>query len=456
MAGNGTYVTNTEDHVSIAAGWVSGRNLLIEKYDSTLEYINIQQASLAEYLEEYQDLIDTFQLPEGWEDVLDDVIIKDVTGIDPAARPGIGNLTLNTNWPTNFPLQPFLADPPEIDLGYSDPVKPDAVNPTISHVDDTFNSDVYAALTEVILNDIRNNGRGWGAATEDAIYERAKSRFRKANEAEYIKGLNFIGNIGAAMPEGASVAMIYRLQETIAEQESDINNDIIANQSKLAWDADQAAQDRAVQVEQILRAFHEQKNSRSLEAEIANGNLVMQVYAEQVRGYIAEWEGVKLNLESQMMKTDVVLKRNALLVDRYRAEWDGYKAQVEAIASENESRTRALEAEARAYIAETSAYEAWYNALSQQQIAELKKAELQLEKAKAEMNATLQALIATSNLKSDAIRAMSEMAAQAVASGMGAFNASIGHSTNSSEGISESYSHSDGISESHSFDETAT
>jgi hypothetical protein len=454
MAGSGTYVTNTEGHVSVDAGYVGGRNLLIEKYDQTLEYVNAQQTALDAYLDDYQNLIDEFDLPNGWEDLLGDVIISDVPQLDLGSRPTLGSITLNDNWPTTFPIAPLLDVAPAFDLSYTEPTAPTDVNPTIDYVNGAFNSDLYADLSAAILDDIRNGGDGWGGTAEQAVYDRAISRNRLANEAEYLKGRNHIANVGAAMPGGAKIALLYRMQERVGVQETDINNDILTSQAKLVWDANQSAQERAVNLEQLLRTFYDGQENRTLDADKAAADLILRVYAERWGGFIANWEGIKVGLEAQSARISVVIQNNQLLIDKYKTEWDGFQSQTEAIASENESKTRGLEAESRAYAAESAAYATWYNALSEQQKTLLEKSRLDLEKASAELKATIDSTVSLSALKQEALNAQANITSQAVASGMNAVNTSVSHGTSGNESVSERFDHGDSISETHSFSET--
>jgi hypothetical protein len=452
-----------------AVGFAGGKNIILDKFDRSWSEIDFQKSLLTGdavspdglantgYIDQILDLIKELELPEGWLDVIGNVVIAPVTPLPPMdQRPGLGTIDLNLNWPEGFPARPFFTDPPTPDLSFTAPTKPDDINPTIDHVDDAFNSEVFSALTTAILSDINNNGRAWGAETEQAIYDRAISRNRLSNESEYQKGLAHISSIGSAMPEGAASSLIYRMQELLGEQESDINNDILVNQAKLAWDASMSAQDRAVQVEQILRAFYESTQNRSLEVQKAAGDLTVRVYAAQIDAYIKEWEGVRIKLEAEVQKLDVVLKRNAVYLELYKADWEAYKAQVDAVARENEAKASVLESESRAYVAETGAYEAWYNALTSYQKMQIDSATLELDKAKAELEFTLQELFSRTGIQVDSLKALTEFATQAIASALNAVGASIGHSTSSSDRLSESFNHGDNFSENHNFDDTET
>ncbi|MCP4493231.1 MAG: hypothetical protein GY820_38905 [Gammaproteobacteria bacterium] len=454
--GDGEYVEVYGNKVDVDAGYVGGRNVLLEKFDQVYTYVEEQQQSLEEYIVDFKELVAEFEMPNGWQNVLGNVVIADVAALDPSVRPSLGTIDLNNNWPTAMPVAPVLADSPNIDLGYTKPTKPDSVNPTINHTDDAFNSDLFADIVSSILDDIRNGGSGWGATVEQAIYDRARARNRIANEAEYEKGLDHISEIASMMPAGARNALQSRMQGILGEQATNINNDIIAVQAKLAWDATMSAEDRAVQVEKILRDFHDAKQNRSLEVEKANGDLVLKVFAELIKAFLAEWEGVIADLEAQAKAIGVTLQQNQLKNEKYKISWEGFKYQIEAVASENDSKAKSLEAESRAYVAESSAYEAWYRSLTEHQKAQLEKSRLELDKAKAEMQSTLEALIAINALKKEAISEMAGMANQAIASGTNATNASVGHSTSGTSTLSERYGFTASIGEDHKFDETAT
>lgn len=455
MSGLGTYVNNSDDHVrSSGAGYVGGTNLIIEKFNQTFNLSEIMKEEVDNYLSTLNDTLNNITTPTDIESLYGTVTINDITPIDLNAIPEVGTISLEGFDDVIFPLKPILKTAPDIDLSYDTPSKPTEVNPSINFVEAAYNSDVWLALYTAVYDGLVNGGTGLSADVEDAIYARQAERNRVANEQAYRKALNAAAANGFDFPTEVAIAIEQEMAAEILRQNINTSNEIAISQAQLAQTNTHFILDKGVSLEEILRNFHNLKENRSLEADKAAADLILRNYAEKVRMYIADWEGIKTSLQAKISSIEAIINENRIFIESYKAEIDGAIAQTEQIAKERESIVEAYKGEVQAYSAKVNAQVAMYSALTEQQKAQLQKSELELRKVTDQLKLQLDSLVSVNSLKEKIVEAMANIATQVLASSLTAVATTIGHTTRSSEGINESYTHSDGISEQHYFDET--
>ncbi len=456
MAGEGTYVQNDDDNFGV--GYVVQKDLVVDRFAQTLDLAGNMQVAVEGYLLDMSDLAATFAMPAGWDAALESVDITPVDEIDFGSVPKFGDINLPNNWPDDgdFPTLGTLKPAPEVDLTIKEPNEVDPISPSISHEDAVYTSEMWLVLYTKILRDIENGGTGLEPAVEQAIYDRAGERQRKANDDQYIKLMAAVGARGFDMPPGAVTGVQQTMADELLRQAIDINEKIFISQAELAQKNTHFMIERAGAMEGILREFHKNKENRSLDAKKAAAELVVQVYAENIKAYISKWEGQKLKLTASTTLIDSVLKENAFIIEGFKAQMDGVVAKIDGVAKKTTAMVDGYKGEVAGYAAKVEATTAWYKALSDQQKAQLGKAELEIRKAIAEIEAELTGYTSFNNLKRQLITDMANIASQSVASALNAVNASATMSYSGSESNSESYSHGDSISESHSFDETPT
>jgi hypothetical protein len=457
MAGSGSYVSNTEGHVTYGgAGNVGGENLLLEKFNQTFNLAEEMKAEVEGYLTELNDSLVGVTTSDEIDALYGTVTIDDVAALDLIDWPTVGTLSLPNFANVNFPLKPFLKAAPDIDLNYTAPVKPTEVNPSINFTVAPYNSDVWLALFTSVYDGMVNGGTGLGASTEEALYARQQERNRLANEKAYRTALNAGSAQGFDFPTDVTIAIEQEMGAEILRQSINASNEIAISEAQLAQTNTHFMLDKGAALEQILRDFYNKKEDRSLDADKAAADLILRNYSEKVRMYLAEWDGVKADLQAKINAIQIIVAENQILIDGYKAEITGAIGQTEQIANERNSLVEAYKGEVQAYAAKTSAIESWYRTLTEHQKAQLQKAELELRKITDQLRLKLDDMISINTLKEKIAEALASISAQVLASSLTAVNTTIGHSSRTSEAISENFSHSDGITEQHYFDETET
>ncbi len=454
MSGSGSYVSNDDNNVNPYV--LTQRDLVTSRFDQTLAFATDMQAKVDEYLDDMSNLSEEFELPDGWNDALGDVVIRPVEEFDFGAAPRFGDLELPDDWPDTFPILGALKPAPEVNLAITEPTEVTEINPSISHQDRSYSSDLWLAVYAKVLSDIQNGGTGLEPAVEQAIYDRARERERKANDEQYTKLMASVGSSGFDMPPGTVTAVQQTMAEELLRQGVDVDEKIIINQAELAQKNTHFVVERAGSMEIILRDFHNNRENRSLDAEKAAADLVVQVYSENIKAYISKWEGQRLKLTASTTLIDSVLKENEFIIEAFKAEMDGVVAQIDGVSKQTTAMVDGYQGEVDGYTARVNATSAWYRALSEEQKAQLGVAEIEIRKAIAEIEAEISGYTSFNDLKRQLITDMGNIASQSVASALNAVNASATMGYSGSDSNSESWSHSDSLSESHSFDETPT
>lgn len=350
-----------------------------------------------------------------------------------------------------LPPLPGLADIqipslPEIDFAQFTEQAPvmDLTPPdtSFSWTEAIYTSDLKQAIESKLLNDIRNGGTGLDEATEQAIYDRARSRQQVENEQLYTEALEFFSSRGFTFPPGALAGRMMEASARIAQINEDLNNDILVQQSKLAQENTHFIITSANEHERMTMDYINNMRQRGFEAAkyMVEAAIVIyrarveayktrmeayqiqaQVYEARIRAellkvetYKAQIEGARLGVEVNRAAVEVYIAQvNALQtrVDLYKAQMEGarlraeidriqiegYAARVEAYQSLVNSKVARIngytaqiagEAEkARMYASQVDAYKSEVDAYGVKAEVEIKKLQAQVEEVNAEVEA---------------------------------------------------------------------
>ncbi len=191
-------------------------------------------------------------------------------------------------------------------------------------------------------------------------------------------------------------------------------------------------------------------------SEIGAEKVKADVYLAQVQSFVAEVEGAKALVGLSTARADHAIKSNTLKVEKYRAELTGYLAGIDATSKQIGAEVEGFKAEVAAYSAETDAEGSYYSAKAKEMDALINNSRLTLEKAVAEIDASIKGYLGLKELELESSKGVTQVTAQLASAALNAVNASASIGYSSSENRDESWRHSDGITESHSFDETLT
>jgi hypothetical protein len=430
-------------------GYVGGTNIILEQYNGVSLIVQEQQERVNEYLDLIEDLIEDLKMPTNWTSALGNVVINPVPEIDITGIPEPGEIVLPGFSGIVFSPVPTLTTPPTINTDYLDPTVPTPVNPSLDYIMQTYTSEMWADLFAKVQDGVVNGGTGIDADVEDAIQARNLERQRVANETAYNLGVSEISSRALSFPQYAMQALANQVSAEVLKQSHNSSNEIAIASFDLAQKNTHFMVDKAVNLETILRDFWKVQETLSLQAKTAIADLVLRNYAEKIKAYIAEWQGITTSLQAKVETVNAIVAQNNAVIAGYKAETDGKIAQVDAIAKERDSLIKAGGLEVDVYKARVDGQSAWYVALAENQKAQLQKAELQLRQVESELKAELDSFVSINSLKEKIMLGAGGVSAQVMASALNAMNINVGATVTSSKSITENYGHNESKTISH-------
>jgi hypothetical protein len=448
VASDGAYVDIDKNIVDeAAAGYVGGTNIILSQLASLTGIVSTTKTEFSDNTAAILELLDSLLVPQELLDKFDDFMIDDIQSIDfqelvapdPPSLPGFDDVT--------FPLAPIFKPVPDIDLDFTAPTKPTAINPALNYSTESYGSDMWLDLFTKVKNGVIGIDPSIDAGTETALFDRARDRQRIPREKALRAATTELTARGVKFPQLAVRSLQQRAFSEAAQEDTNLNSDIYIKQSDLAIDYKKFIIEKAVAIEQILREFHINYHRLDLDAAIASAQLIVTTYAENIKLFVAEWEGIVKERTSAIEGINAFIAQNRLLGDVFEIQTKGAIAQTDLISSERKSLVDAYKTEGDVYEAKVRALASWYGALTENQKLHLEKSRLELEAIVQEIRAKLDGEISYNNLKEKILEALSNVLAQIMASAMNAINTSVGHSTSYTEQRGETWSHSDSLNE---------
>jgi hypothetical protein len=425
-------------------------SLIKQRFADTLGFATQWMDKALEAFDDISEYSEIIGMVEGWRTALDDVTIHSVVPIDFNARSRLGTLVLPDDWPADFPNMPDLQVAPVSDFAYVKPIKPEGVNPTLNYTPAAYNSEMYLALYTAIYNEIQNPGTGIPVEIWEAMLAQRRYAQRRANSTKFMNDMRAAGSTGFSFPNGVVAGIILDSTKDIRDQDENFNKEIL----QIEFDEERKHRyfvlTKSLEIETLLRDFYDKAENRSFEAQKAISLFILQVYSEKIKAYIAEWDGVKSEMEAKIAIVKLVIEENTAIIEAFKAKATAYTAKVQANTEKIKGLVEGFKGEVAAYEAETNALEAYYKTLTEIQKAEIEFARIKLEKAVAELKALLDSQVSYDTLRAKLAEVRGQIAVQAVVGTLNAVNASVSYGYSGSESISESRSQSKSLSSGHS------
>lgn len=361
-------------------------------------------------------------------------------GIDKPDRPDIIDITLPV-WPT---IPTFSAEAPTAAFDYDE---------------DQYTSDILTTLKSKIYSWLTTDGVEMDTLINtamDATWTRSRSRINVEWAAEQNRDLTFYGARGWNLHAGNKNTLLARTNlkwtRILAEKESEIT----ALEADLKIKNRQWTVELAVKFETALMELADKYSERMYKAAKDAVVLLYEIFKYRVEAYVAEIQGLSVDIDAKAKIIDAQLGINKGKVDIYTAELGGYKTEIEAIIA-------VVDGQARLYAAQVGGYEADIKAATAELTARVERLKALISQATDQTNLQikeaeidLQAYLGSLGLNQEASKAVAGILGQIAASSLGALNThtSMGDSTNRS--FNKTHQHSEGISntKSHTYQET--
>jgi len=435
---------------------IGGTRTLVEtKLTSTMQLADDMMVRLvgldgaSGYLGTLNSLITTYSEP-----VLDPLSITlSTTAVTIPERPlPTGLASLITDFGTFSEVAPTMAAMPSIDTTLLTPgTAPVAPEASVTWSETALATSVYTPLLAKILATMADDSTGLDPLVEQAIYDRAIARNLTTNSKMYNEVETYFSVRGWDEPQGALEGKLLEASAEIARNETDVTEKVMIERADLAQKNAHFILQQATELEKLIRATRDGESQRALDYSKISAEIIIQLYSESVKGYVATLEAKKAYIQAQVEVLRGVIESNKGLLDVYKAQSEVFKIGVEAKASINDAIIKGFEAEITGYEAETKALTASQMALVEDNKAKIEKADLELRLMIAQIDAAIRAYIGESSLKEKVSNDLAQIAAQSVASALNAVNVSASVGATENESRSEDYNKSESISEQHSF-----
>lgn len=185
-----------------------------------------------------------------------------------------------------------------------------------NYLEVVYESDLLDSVKAKLAADLTSGGTGLGAEAEEAIWERAQDRQAELDEKLYDETMNFFASRGWNMPTGAMASRLAEAHNESRRSSEKLNNDILVQQSQLAY---QNIKDTITAIIGLEQALIQHADT------VANRGLETAKYAVEAAVNICNAQIAKLGMALERYKAAVVVyetefKMQGLLLDFYTKE----------------------------------------------------------------------------------------------------------------------------------------
>ena len=366
-------------------------------------------------------------------------------------RPGF-NYQLDTNWPTDVIPSPDTKDI-DVDLTINPPTKPSPIDRDFNYTPNNYNSCLHDRICQFITSDLLNGGNGLTDAVFGMIVNRAREERRRAEERNLRKAMNAVGGRGWAFPGGQAASVIREFMVEVHTKDIDAVNSAQIKDFELADQNTRFIKELSTKVEEMFQRAFDTEEARLFEIAKASKEMILSAYEQDVKQYLAEWEGEKTRLDAKKKQIDAIIAYNEGQVKEMVGRADVLKARISAIAEKNRGVTDMAKAEADIYRSEVQAVAAEWNALSDEVKVALERYKTEVTAAVSQEDLRLKAYATQADLNTKISQGVANIAAQTVASALSAIHTSLSLGWRGSRSASTNRSLHNNLSESHSYKE---
>jgi len=264
--------------------------------------------------------------------------------------------TVETDFGTFDIESPSILPVPAIDMsGLMTADMPEDLTAAILWFEESYDNSIYTPLFNRLITDLQSGASGIGGTVEQEIYDRAQARQNIEEDKQQAEIEEYFSSTGFDLPTGAMAARLQEHANGRAMRSLDLNGKIIIEQADLAQKNSQFVIEAARNLEAVLRDYATKKNDRALDYSKAVAANAIAIYAEGVKGFVAQLEANKTYVQLQAENLRAVIEANKGAVAVYAAEAQAYEISVNAKAKKNEAITEVFKAEMYGYSTEAGA-----------------------------------------------------------------------------------------------------
>lgn len=343
--------------------------------------------------------------------------------------------TPNEKWPTNNIPDPFIQANVQ-DFSFVEPIKPGQIDPSFDYTPGIYNSALWTELYSSVRNSLLNGGTGLTDAVYALIIDRNKEARRNVEDLARQRAYDAVGETGFDLPGGMAAAVILELEKDFTAKDLDSVNSTTIKEFELAAANTNFIKDLAAKMEEIQRTSFDNEENRLFEIAKVTKELIVSIYGQNIKIFIAQWDGVKAKLEAAKIQSESISAANDGQIKIFLGRIEAYRNEIEAIAAENKSKSDVVVAEASVYEKEVGAISTKISALVEEIKSAVAVYRVQLEEVLEKEKINLAAYASSTQLAERLAKSLANIASQSVASALGALNTSmsIGYSGSESRG----------------------
>jgi len=243
-----------------------------------------------------------------------DVVVPDAPAITYPVEPAINTTYLMPDRP-NISFPSFTAVQP-----IDNTLVP---TNTFNYHEEAYQSDLLDALKAKLAADLAAGGTGLGADAEAAIWARAADRQAELDEKLYDETMNFFSSRGWSIPPGALAGRLAEAHNESRRSSEKLNNDILVQQSQLAYQNVKDTITAITALEQVLIQHSDIVANRALDAAKYTVEAAISIFNAHVAKLNIAWEGYK----AAASVYEVMTRTQSLLVEIYTAELNAVKLE---------------------------------------------------------------------------------------------------------------------------------
>jgi hypothetical protein len=342
---------------------------------------------------------------------------------------------------------------PQQDLTYHKPPLPPDPGGGLNWTASSYTSTILDPFFTIVHDGIVNGGTGLAEAVEAAMIARSRARLKTVNDENWQKGIDAASTSGFGFPGGAAGGLLQTMANIRADQEENLDNDILKIQADLAQVNTHFMLDKGLALEGLFRQFHSDNENRSLDAKKAMAQYVLDKYKTAIEAHNAEVNSCKYENDAKISMVELVLKERDAILAKFNAKMTAFTSEVDLVDKKVGVIVKGFEGEVNVYRAQIDDRAAWWKALTEEQKVEVEANRLELEKAIAQVKAFIDGTLSYNGLRGELTKAKAGLLAQVLASCLGAFNMSFSVNNTASKGQTEHYGHSESVTETHTFEE---
>jgi len=382
-----------------------------------------------------------------------DEITAVIPTLDSPSFPDEPDLTFipNENWPENDITNPVIR-PNAPDFSFVEPTAPGQIDPSFDYTPGTYTSCLWTELCDSIRDSLLNGGTGLSASVHALIIDRNQEARRNVEDASRQRAYDAVGENGFNLAGGQAAAVIMELEKDVLAKDIDAVNSTTIKDFDLADANSRFVKELASKMEEIKLTEFDNEENRLFEIAKVTKELVIATYEQNVKIYIAQWDGVKAKIESAKAQSEAIIAINDGEIKVFLGRIEAYKTEIEAIAAENESKADVVKAKASVYDSQIRAVTAKFSALVEEIRSAVDVYRIQLTEVLEKEKINLDAYTSSATLAERVAESLANIAAQSVASALGALNTTMSIGYNGSETRGYNASISNTLQSGHSYE----